>query len=993
MREKVWSKRIRGIMLAALLLAGLGACGKETQGTDPSLAAGGTHSETVTEEAAEGTAEATENASGTEEGSERENSAKTEQGEADVSGISAEEEADPLYSVTEENENPDFLMEGRPEVPYWFPEQLLAWEPEKDEDLRFHRSTVPLAERVDLSELETVNSTQNRDTKVMAISIMNRNTSGNTPHGLNRVDVNAFSYWQYVDTLVYWGGSAGEGLVTAPGADVVDAGHRNGVRVLGTVFLPQTYHGGKMEWVETFLTRNKDGSYPLADKLVEAAQVYGFDGWFINQETEGTAQEPLTEEHGARMQEFLAYFKEQAPELQLIYYDSMTIDGKMKWQNALTKKNMAFLRKEDGTRIADGMFINFGWTDSGMVSSQLLRSSAELARQQEIDPYDLYAGIDLQSNGYGTMVRWNLFENPEGGTHTSLGLYCPSWAFFASDSVEEFWQKENRLWVNAQGDPSAQIQAAGDIQWRGISTYVVERTAVTQLPFVTNFSTGNGRDFYKNGQRISRMDWNNRSLSDILPTYRYLIEDGEGNQLTAGLDMGDAYYGGSSILLQGSMKQGKTSVIKLYAAGLPLADRMVYTTTAKALGAEVALEAVLSFEDGTELVLEGDRKVGSTWTTVSYDLSGSGGKTLRGLSYRLTADQDVAGLQLRLGNITMAEEGTQGQTLVRDLQVLDSEFDQEGRYAGVRLAWGADGPAHVFEVYRVNEDGRRSLLGVSNTDSFYVHGLPRIQGMEQTVFQVVPVNILGEEGEGALTFVEWPDAQAPRVDFAAEVTLAAPGETIAFHSICSQEVSKVSWSFPGAETESSEGDTATATYSKEGVYAVSVRAENEAGTGEASREGYIVITQKASEGLALLSQGAAVEADSYVNEQERPEFAVDGDWSRKWCAVGSAPHELTLDLGEVHTVSGVKLYHAQAGGEGEDMNTEAYTIFTSLDGERFDEAVRVTGNTAGETEDAFAPVEAQYVRLVVDKPAQGTDSAARIYEMEVYGLEGKLQED
>ena len=136
-----------------------------------------------------------------------------------------------------------------------------------------------------------------------------------------------------------------------------------------------------------------------------------------------------------------------------------------------------------------------------------------------------------------------------------------------------------------------------------------------------------------------------------------------------------------------------------------------------------------------------------------------------------------------------------------------------------------------------------------------------------------------------------------------------------------------------------------------------------------------------------------MEADSYVNEQERPEFAVDGDRSRKWCAVGSAPHELTLDLGEVHTVSGVKLYHAQAGGEGEDMNTEAYTIFTSLDGERFDEAVRVTGNTAGETEDAFAPVEAQYVRLVVDKPAQGTDSAARIYEMEVYGLEGKLQED
>ena len=178
----------------------------------------------------------------------------------------------------------------------------------------------------------------------------------------------------------------------------------------------KTAHGGKTEWLEDLLCRAEDGSFPVADKLVEVARVYGFDGWFINQETEGTPEEPLTEEHAGQMQEFLAYMKEQAPELELVYYDSMTTDGKIDWQNALTEKNWAFLKGEDGTPGADEMFLNFWWTDSAFASAQLLKSSAALAQELQIDPYDLYAGIDLQSNGYGTRINWSLLENPEGGT-------------------------------------------------------------------------------------------------------------------------------------------------------------------------------------------------------------------------------------------------------------------------------------------------------------------------------------------------------------------------------------------------------------------------------------------------------------------------------------------------------------------------------------------------------------------------------------------------
>lgn len=928
-----------------------------------------------------------------EEGQENARVQETEAEEEETAGEEEQEDTQAAqYSVTEENDNKELTMNRQPESSYWFPAGLLEWKAEEDEDLRFNVSSVPLAKRADLAELETVNSTQNKDTKVMAISIMNGSTSGNSPHGLNKMNANTFSYWQYVDLLVYWGGSSGEGLIVAPSADVVDAGHRNGVKVIGTIFMPQAAHGGKMQWLEDLLTRKEDGSYPVADKLIEVADVYGFDGWFMNQETEGTDEEPLTADHAARMQEFLSYYKEKAPELELIYYDSMTVDGKMDWQNALTEKNAAYLMNEEGEAVADEMFLNFWWTTEKLAGEELLKASAGLAKEKGIDPYDLYAGVDIQSNGYDTPIRWDLFENPEGGTYTSLGLYCPSWAYFSAGTVQDFWKQENKLWVNSKGDPSYEADVSGDdTQWRGVSTYVVERTAVTELPFVTNFCMGNGYGFYKNGQLISMLDWNNRSVSDILPTYRYIIENGEGNTLAADLDVGDAYYGGNSLILRGDVKKDTESVIKLYSADLDAQEQMIFTTAAKVRGPEVALDAVLALDDGSEVILEGDKKVGEEWTVVSYDAASLAGKTIKTISYRIKAGEDANGLQLRLGNITMARPESFESASVSNVQVLDSEFDEDGMYAGVRLAWESDVDSEYYEIYRMNQDGTKSFLGVSNTDSFYINTLPRTDETNKSEFEVVPVNGLLEEGSGSTVVMEWPDNSIPKAAFTADVTLAAPGQTITFTSLCSQNTQKVTWTLTGSDTESAQGDTVSVTYPEAGIYGVSIKAENESGSGEASHESYIVITDSAAQGLVLLSQGAATEADTYVNDNEAPQFAVDGDISKKWCATGGAPHEITIDLGEVRSVSAVDISHAEAGGESADMNTKSYAIYVSEDGGAFEEVRSVTRNTAGTTHDTFAPVNARFVKLVVNKPTQGSDSAARIYEIEVYGLEAAME--
>ena len=928
-----------------------------------------------------------------EEGQESAQAQETEAEEDETAGEEEQENAQAAqYSVTEENDNKELTMNRQPESSYWFPAGLLEWKAEEDEDLRFNVSSVPLAKRADLAELETVNSTQNKDTKVMAVSIMNGSTSGNSPHGLNKMNANTFSYWQYVDLLVYWGGSSGEGLIVAPSADVVDAGYRNGVKVIGTIFMPQAAHGGKMQWLEDLLTRKEDGSYPVADKLIEVADVYGFDGWFMNQETEGTDEEPLTADHAARMREFLSYYKEKAPELELIYYDSMTVDGKMDWQNALTEKNAAYLMNEDGEAVADEMFLNFWWTTEKLAGEELLKASAGLAKEKGIDPYDLYAGVDIQSNGYDTPIRWDLFENPEGGTYTSLGLYCPSWAYFSAGTVQDFWKQENKLWVNSKGDPSYEADVSGDdTQWRGVSAYVVERTAVTELPFVTNFCMGNGYGFYKNGQLISMLDWNNRSVSDILPTYRYIIENGEGNTLAADLDVGDAYYGGNSLILRGDVKEDTESVIKLYSADLDAQEQMIFTTAAKVRGPEVALDAVLALDDGSEVILEGDKKVGEEWTVVSYDAASLAGKTIKTISYRIKAGEDANGLQLRLGNITMAGPESFESASVSNVQVLDSEFDEDGMYAGVRLAWESDVDSEYYEIYRMNQDGTKSFLGVSNTDSFYINTLPRTDETNKSEFEVVPVNGLLEEGSGSAVVMDWPDNGIPKAAFTADVTLAAPGQTITFTSLCSQNTQKVTWTLTGSDTESAQGDTVSVTYPEAGIYGVSIKAENESGSGEASHESYIVITDSAAQGLVLLSQGAATEADTYVNDNEAPQFAVDGDISKKWCATGGAPHEITIDLGEVKAVSAVDISHAEAGGESADMNTKSYAIYVSEDGGAFEEVRSVTRNTAGTTHDTFAPVNARFVKLVVNKPTQGSDSAARIYEIEVYGLEAAME--
>lgn len=887
------------------------------------------------------------------------------------------------YKVTEESKS-EIQMANRAISPYWFPKELLEWNPTKEE-IEILKGTIPLAKRVSSDKLSPVTNTQQKDFEVLAISIMNATTSGNSSHGTNQFDANTFSYWQYIDKLVYWGGSSSEGLIVPPSADVIDAAHQNGVPVLGTVFFPMTEHGGKLEWLDDFLQKDSTGSFPTIDKLIETAKLLEFDGWFLNQETQGTEEAPLTKKHAKLMQEWIKQFKQKAGNsLDLIWYDSMTTEGKMDWQNALTDQNKDFLIDKKGNSLADRMFLNFWWTSDSHVKEQLLKNSNKKAKELGINPYHLYAGIDVQANGTKTPIRWNLLQNKKGVPFTSLGLYCPSWTYFSANSAKEFETKENRLWVNENGNPAVKTTATGT-DWRGVSTYAIEKTVVNSLPFITNFNMGNGTDFFIDGEKVSSLDWNNRSVMDIMPTYRWMLEQESSNNLKAKIDYTDAYYGGNSINLKGNLEADKNSAITLYSADLAIENGVIATAWAKAKQ-ELSLDLQLEFYDGTKEIVKADKAVGTDWTKLIYDVEKYAGKSIKRIGFVISSKESISNAQINLGNLSIAKENTTEVGAIANLKIVDSAFEEENQYAGIEFSWNKVSDAKYYELYKVNEDNTYSFLGVTTANAYFLNALPREKREKQTEFIVVPVRIDQKRGTSASVKMDWPENTAPKAEFKASKTLVAPGEKITFESLSSVNTEELVWSFPGAEKETETSTSPIVSYQKEGTYTIKLTAKNEIGEDTKTVENLVVVSSEVKGDLANLSEGKQATASSFVNDNEAPAFALDGKKDTKWCAVGQAPHNITIDLGEEKTISEVYIAHAQAGGESADMNTLTYKIETSNNGKSFETVAEINKNKSGETVDAFAPRKARYVKLTIVKPTQGADSAARIYEIEVRGL-------
>ncbi|MGW5424686.1 endo-beta-N-acetylglucosaminidase [Streptomyces sp. NPDC003943] len=768
----------------------------------------------------------------------------------------------------------------QPYASYWYPNTILNWDPATDPDARFNRSRVPLQPRVADPALKANAGARAGEGKVVSL-VSFAPTSGNPSQGSPDPRYYAFGHWQYVDTLVFWGGSAGEGLILAPNPTVIDAAHRNGVKVYGTVFFPPAAYGGQLQWVRDFV--QKSGTrYPVADKLVQAARYYGFDGWFINQETGGGDSTLATE-----MRNTLRYARSLGP-VDFMWYDAMTESGSVNWQNALTSANDAFLQ-EGSLRTSDSMFLNFNWSAAG------LDSSRTLARGLGRGEYELFAGVDTEANGYDTSVNWDALF-PPGRPHTaSLGLYRPEWTHNSSTDRADSYAREARYWDGANGDPSDTTTTSS---WKGVANYIAESSPVTAKPFVTSFDAGQGDFYHSGGVRVSSSGWNNLSLQDVPPTYRWLVQS-TGTKLKPSYDFTDAYEGGSALRLTGPLDAVNT--VRLYQTRLPVAADTRLSVVLKTPSAgPTRLKAAVSFTDSPTSFTTLD--LGSTttagWERRTLDLSPYAGRTVAQLGLQTTGT--AASYDIKVGQLALYD-GTVDAPAAPTAPTVLGTADSGATSKSLRLAWtaSATGAVHHYEVYRRNPDGSRTFLGATPNDSYFVPRLDRVGTETTTTLDVEAVSTEFGRSPAASTTVTW--SATTDADLALNRPATASGQC------------------------------------------------------------------NADESAAKAVNGS-----------------VSGGTTDKWCTLTTSKW-LEVDLGASRTLNRFVVKHAAAGGESANWNTRDFTVqVRGSTTAPWTTAVTVTGNTAATTTHPVS-LTARYVRLVITKPTQTTDPAARIYEFEAWG--------
>ncbi|WP_430932075.1 endo-beta-N-acetylglucosaminidase [Saccharicrinis sp. 156] len=636
----------------------------------------------------------------------------------------------------------------QPYAPFWFVDELLEWTPGNDVDAIFNRSFTPLETKHFNAGFKSNAHARANEANVEVLPIF-ATTSGNPSQGSLSLSYYAFTYWQYCDLMVYWGGSSFEGIILTPTAPVVDAAHRHGVPVYGTVFFPPSVYGGKRDWVYQFV-QNQDGIFPVADKLIEVANYYGFDGWFINQETgdKGKVQEDKSLANA--MQEFMLYFKNNS-DLSIQWYDAMLKDGTVKWQHEINDKNKMFFQKGD-TLVSDQMFLDFRYTSKNLQTTK--KAVEELGR----NIYDVYGGVDVQNNGYEaeTGYRYPQGANfdvlfPEGKPHAaSLAFYVPSWTYSSSNNMDEFYKKEARFWVGEKGDPR---DTQTDHNWKGVAHYVPAKSPINQIPFVTNFCTGQGGKFFLKGKDITsptwKNGWNNLTLQDIQPTWRWIVKS-KGTKLKVDYDFTDAYNGGNCLSISG--KSEEDNIIPLYSTRLKLNKNSVATVAVKK-NKESDVFLLLTFANGKEKELSiRDRKNAGEWYVDTLSLKKYIGWELQKIALKVAA-KNAKIQNVKIGSIGIVDMQSDRIEAPTNIQLLKKAPGIE-ETINLRVKWDAHHKGiYYYRLYKINSDGSKYFLGATTSNACFLPSVSKTKNEKITIgveavgrcFSVSPVTIFNIE--------------------------------------------------------------------------------------------------------------------------------------------------------------------------------------------------------------------------------------------------------
>jgi hypothetical protein len=317
-------------------------------------------------------------------------------------------------------------------------------------------------------------------------------TEAEVPHSRIRAAESAYtvSYWDRTDCFVYFSHQR----ISVPPREWIHDGHRHGVTVLGTII---TEGAGGAADLDMLLSDAKRMA-AIIERLVELCDVYGFDGYLLNVEN------TLPATMAKRLLVFCSQLRKQLNTRKaslctarlVIWYDAITIDGELAYQNALTPRNKPFFDA------CDGLFTNYFWNPMHLAMTRTAAGSRGA---------DVFVGVDVfgrrmfGGGGYNTNVA------AEEATHTNLSvaLFAPGWTMECESegSRDGFERAESRMWSRLQKSFAYHTRllcGASPRQQTPSSPVSSHDGEDAPLCAWTAFQSGVGYHFYVNGERITK---------------------------------------------------------------------------------------------------------------------------------------------------------------------------------------------------------------------------------------------------------------------------------------------------------------------------------------------------------------------------------------------------------------------------------------------------------------------------------------------------------
>ncbi|KAL9230224.1 hypothetical protein vseg_005604 [Gypsophila vaccaria] len=383
-------------------------------------------------------------------------------------------------------------------------------------------------------------------------------------------------HWYLIDVFVYFSHS----LVTLPPPTWVNAAHKHGTKVLGT-FITE-WDEGKLVCDKMLST--KEYAQMCAERLTELAVALGFDGWLINMEVS------LSVAQIENLKEFVSHLTDtmhsSKPGSLVIWYDSVTINGDLDWQDQLNDKNKPFFD------LCDGIFTNYTWKEDNP------RLSANVAGDRK---FDVYMGIDVFGrNTYGG-GQWdtNIALDVIKKNDVSAAIFAPGWVY-ETNQPPDFQTAQNRWWSLIE------------------KSWGVMRNYPKAIPFYSDFDQGRGHHLSVEGRQLSIADWCNLSNQSLQPFLEF-SEDPDVDSIQAIVDTKEASYsGGGNVTFKGTLGANAFISKRLFLPKLLFKDSALhFSYSVKSDGVSLvglSLE-LLSFEGETKAVLLASH--GNTLLTMS----------------------------------------------------------------------------------------------------------------------------------------------------------------------------------------------------------------------------------------------------------------------------------------------------------------------------------------------------------------------------------------